>query len=132
MGRNNLDNIEQIKADIRAMVAVQKTVEKRYLIITPPLGGNPTPGTSTGEGIGTATYNNCVALEDWATAEYGDRVIKIREWLMQFNDGSADDLDDVAKGVVPRSLRLDIIHNTTISNGHIARRIAYEINRRSW
>jgi len=132
MGRNNLDNIEQIKADIRAMVVVQKTVEKRYLIITPPLGGNPTPGTSTGEGIGTATYNNCVALEDWATAEYGDRVIKIREWLMQFNDGSADDLDDVAKGVVPRSLRLDIIHNTTISNGHIARRIAYEINRRSW
>ncbi len=132
MGRNNLDNIEQIKADIRAMVGVQKTVEKRYLIITPPLGGNPTPGTSTGEGVGTATYNNCVALEDWATTEYGDRVIKIREWLMQFNDGSADDLDDVAKGVVPRSLRLDIIHNTTISNGHIARRIAYEINRRSW
>ncbi|SEC23940.1 hypothetical protein FIV41_20970 [Pseudomonas marginalis] len=132
MGRNNLDNVEQIKSDIRAMVGVQKTAEKRYLIITPPLGGNPTPGASTGEGVGTSTYNNCVALEDWATTEYGDRVIKIREWLMQFNNGSADDLDDVAKGVVPRSLRLDIIHNTTISNGHIARRIAYEINRRSW
>ena len=71
-------------------------------------------------------------MEDWATTEYGDRVIKIREWLMQFNNGSADDLDDVAKGVVPRSLRLDLIHNTTISNGYIAQRIAYELNRRAW
>lgn len=132
MGRNNLDDIEQIKSDIRAMVGVQKTAEKRFLIITPPLGGTQTSGSSTGEGVGTTTYNNCVALEDWATTEYGDRVIKIREWLMQFNNGSADDLDDVAKGVVPRSLRLDLIHNTTISNGYIAQRIAYELNRRAW
>lgn len=35
-------------------------------------------------------------------------------------------MDDVAKSVVPRSLRLDIIHNTTIRNGHIAKWLSAE------
>ena len=135
MGRNDLNDgidIEITKTAIRRMVALQKTTERRFLIITPPMGGTQVAGQSTAEGIGTAKFNQCVALEDWATNEFGDRVIKIREWLMQFNNGSADDLDDVAKGVVPRSLRIDTQHNTTASNGFIAQRIAYEINRRAW
>lgn len=110
MGTNNPTSPEQIKADIEALVEQGLIVNKRFLILTPVMGGSREPGVSTNVGIGTDVYNGIKAVEDWATKKYGARVLKMREWSMQFNDGSPDDLDDVAKGVVPRSVRTDGVH----------------------
>jgi hypothetical protein len=132
LGRNNLSEVDNIKRDIARCVALQKTAEKRFLIITPPNGGTLTSGASTTEGTGSATLANIKAIEDWTVQEYGDRVLKVREYSFQFNNGSADDLDDVAKETVPRSLRIDSVHWTTALHGYVADWVENEITRRGW
>ena len=119
IGANNIAKPEEIKRDIAAAVNAMKTVDKRYLVMT-PVTGDPA----------NAAY--CEQIEDWASQTYGDRVLKIREFSFQFNDGSAGDLADVAKGIIPRSLRIDGIHFTTFFHGKIAELVAAEINRRGW
>lgn len=135
IGRNNLGGagaVATIQRDIEAALSMQKTAEKRFLIFLPWPGGTTTAGQPTTEGVGTQIHTNTVALETWAVQKYGDRVLRTRPWSAQFNNGSADDLDDVAKGVVPRSLRIDGVHGTTAFNTRIAEWVAREINRRGW
>lgn len=132
LGRNNLAEPDIIKRDIARCVALQKTVEKRFLVITPPNGGTLTPGNSTNEGTGSQTLANIKAIEEWAVQEYGDRVLLSRPFSWQFNNGSADDLDDVAKETVPRSLRIDGVHWTTAFHAHVAAWVQNELNRRNW
>ncbi|MGP5282098.1 hypothetical protein ACTXNJ_12980 [Pseudomonas helleri] len=132
MGSNNPSAPDQIKADIEALVNQGPIVNKRFLILTPVMGGPLTPGQSTTSGVGSDTYNGIKAVEEWATKKYGDRVLKIREWSAQFHNGSADDLDDIAKGVVPRSLRTDGIHWITSFSNQVADLIKNEIVKKGW
>lgn len=110
IGSNNPTNPEQIKADVEALVEQGPILNKRFLIMTPVMGGPLTPGVPTNVGKGTDVYNGIKAVEDWAAKKYGARVIKTREWTMQYSNGSPDDVSDVELGVVPRSLRTDNIH----------------------
>ena len=132
MGTNNPTSPEQIKADIEALVEQGLIVNKRFLILTPVMGGSLDPEVSTNVGIGTDVYNGIKAVEDWATKKYGARVLKMREWSMQFNDGSPDDLDDVAKGVVPRSLRTDNVHWIDTHSNRAAELIKNTIENWGW
>ncbi|MGP5446154.1 hypothetical protein, partial [Pseudomonas helleri] len=132
MGTNNPTSPDQIKADIEALVEQGPIVNKRFLILTPVMGGSREPGVSTNVGIGSDVYNGIKAVEDWATKKYGARVLKMREWSMQFNDGSPDDLDDVAKGVVPRSLRTDNVHWITAHSNRVAELIKNTIENWGW
>ncbi|MGL4691355.1 MAG: SGNH/GDSL hydrolase family protein [Stenotrophomonas maltophilia] len=132
LGRNNIGAVDEIKRDVARCVALQKTAEKRFLIITPPNGGTQTSGQSTSEGTGSFTLQSIKAIEDWAVQEYGDRVLKVREYSFQFNDGSADDVDDVTKEAVPRSLRIDGVHWTTNFHIQVFNWINNEIARRGW
>ena len=132
LGRNNLSLPNDIIRDIDACVALQKTIEKRFLIITPPNGGTLTTGQSTSEGTGSSTLTNIKQVEDYVVQKYGDKVLKVREFSYQFNNGSADDLDDVAKETVPRSLRIDGVHWTTAFHAHVAQWVANQINTRGW
>ncbi|MGP5281395.1 hypothetical protein ACTXNJ_09330 [Pseudomonas helleri] len=132
MGTNNPTSPDQIKADIEALVEQGPIVNKRFLILTPVMGGSREPGVSTNVGIGSDVYNGIKAVEDWATKKYGARVLKMREWSMQFNDGSPDDLDDVAKGVVPRSLRTDSVHWITAHSNRVAELIKNTIENWGW
>ena len=132
LGRNNLSLPNDIIRDIDACVALQKTIEKRFLIITPPNGGTLTTGQSTSEGTGSSTLTNIKQVEDYVVQKYGDKVLKVREFSYQFNNGSADDLDDVAKETVPRSLRIDSVHWTTAFHAHVAQWVANQINTRGW
>lgn len=119
MGANNITRPDEIKRDIAAAVNAMKPVDKRFLIMTPVTGDS--------------RYSvNCEDIEDWASQTYSDRVLKIREFSFQFNDGSVGDLADVANGIIPRSLRIDGIHFTTFFHGKIAELVAAEINRRGW
>lgn len=119
MGANNIVGVADIKRDIAAAVNAMKPVDKRFLVMT-PVTGDPA----------NAAY--CEQIEDWASQTYSDRVLKIREFSFQFNDGSAGDLADVAAGIIPRSLRIDGIHFTTFFHGKIAELVATELNRRGW
>lgn len=132
LGRNNLSLPNDIIRDIDACVALQKTIEKRFLIITPPNGGTLSTGQSTSEGTGSSTLTNIKQVEDYVVQKYGDKVLKVREFSYQFNNGSADDLDDVAKETVPRSLRIDGVHWTTTFHAHVAQWVANQLNTRGW
>lgn len=132
MGTNNPTSPDQIKADIEALVEQGPIVNKRFLILTPVMGGSREPGVSTNVGIGSDVFNGIKAVEDWATKKYGARVLKMREWSMQFNDGSPDDLDDVAKGVVPRSLRTDSVHWVAAHSNRVAELIKNTIENWGW
>jgi len=132
LGRNNLTLPGDIQRDIGLCIGAQKTAEKRFLIITPPNGGSITAGVPTDEGTGSSNLVSIQQIEAWAVQTYGDRVLKVREYSYQFNNGSADDLDDVAKETVPRSLRIDSVHWTTYFHGKVADWIENEINRRGW
>ncbi|MFD2175813.1 hypothetical protein ACFSM0_17095 [Rhodobacter lacus] len=132
VGTNNRTNAAKIQEDIAALVDAIPTAEKRFLIITPTTGGSIEPGVPTEEGIGSPEQTAVMALEDWAAARYGDRVLRVRPWSWQFATGSADDQADVAAGTVPRSQREDPIHWGTALNAEIAAWIINEIERRAW
>lgn len=119
MGANNITQPDEIKRDIAAAVNAMKPVDKRFLVMTPVTGDS-------------RYVTQCEQIEDWASQTYSDRVLKIREFSFQFNDGSVGDLADVANGIIPRSLRGDNIHFTTFFHGKIAGLVAAEINRRGW
>jgi hypothetical protein len=96
-GRNNFSNPTQVKADIAAMVAYHQ-------------GGNYLVGsvlTASGDGAGIATI---LALNADLAAIYGARYVDILGAMQAANDGSANDLADVAAGLTPRSLRQDTLH----------------------
>lgn len=132
LGRNNLTLPNDIQRDIQACVQFQKAAEKRFLVITPPNGGDLTPGVHTSEGTGSSTLANIKQIESWAVQMYGDRVLCSRPYSWQFNNGSVDDLDDVALETVPRSLRMDAVHWTTAYHAKIGAWVENEINRRGW
>ena len=119
MGANNITRPDEIQRDIAAAVNAMKPVDKRFLVMTPVTGDS-------------RYVAQCEQVEDWASQTYGDRVLKIREFSFQFNDGSAGDLADVANGIIPRSLRVDNIHFTTFFHGKIAELVAAELNTRGW
>lgn len=119
IGANNISQVDVIKRDISACVDRIRTVDKRFIIMT-PVTGNP------------ANVTYCEQIEEWASQTYRDRVLRIREFSFQFNDGTTGDLEDVAAGVIPRSLRIDTIHFTTAFHAKIAELVADEINRRGW
>ncbi|HDR9026851.1 TPA: hypothetical protein QDB14_001020 [Burkholderia vietnamiensis] len=125
VGRNNLTEIENIKRDFLAIRNWQKTIEKRVIVITPP--------NAAGEGIGTANYNNVVAIEQWAQQTFGECVVVSRQILLAYGDpNNAQDAADMAAGIVPTSLRVDAVHWTTIAHGYIASAVAAIINRKGF
>lgn len=128
VGTNNIGSTSDIISDFASCIGVQKTAEKRFLLMSPVNSSPKTAGASPD----TSHVNDCIAIESALTQKYGDRVLRVREFSWQFNDGSADDLADVAAGCVPRSLRLDAVHWNEFLHVKIAEWLASEINRRGW
>lgn len=106
MGTNNAADPMTVKADIAACVAGLNG-HARYLVIP--------PHRSAGNALPAAAY---AALESDLAALYGERYLNLRTALNAYHDGSANDLADIADGLVPRSLRLpsDAIHLNDLGN----------------
>ncbi len=63
---------------------------------------------------------------------YGDKFLNVRVHLQSLNDGSANDLADIALGLVPRSLRSDIIHLNDKGYQHVADLLAATLEAKGW
>lgn len=125
LGRNNLSDPTNVQRDLIAIKNWQKTIERRVICITPPNG--------TGEGVGTTTYNNVVAIEQWAQENFGENAVVSRQILIPYgNSSNTQDAADMAAGIVPTSLRMDTVHWTTAAHGYIAQAVAAIINRKGW
>lgn len=97
-GRNNYTDTVQVKADIAAMIAA--VGHSRFLV----LGILPNSG-QTAPDLATLTQLNA----DLATT-YGAQFIPTLAPLQAANNGSVQDLADVAAGYTPTSLRSDALH----------------------
>lgn len=98
VGTNNPTETDIIISDIDAMIAY--CGHARYRIIS------PLPSTAW-NGTVLAAYEVTMAA---LRARYGVRFYDARAALQAANDGSANDLADVAAGLTPRSLRSDEVH----------------------
>jgi hypothetical protein len=77
----------------------------------------PLPGENTAEYIGGAKRDAMQYLWDSMFALLGTRYIELLPQLLAANNGDANDLLDVSRGIVPRSLRSDAYHPTTGAGG---------------
>lgn len=92
------DGLDPTKANIATFVAGVQGAG-RYLVL----------GLFRFDG-GTTTPQNLTDMYAYLQATYGNRFVDVRAYLQGYNDGSANDLADIANGLVPRSLRSDNIH----------------------
>lgn len=106
-GRNNINSFA-IKFDMNAMV--QALPHSRYLI------GEITPSAADD----SPTKDLIVSINNELAAIYGSRFVRFMSALQAANDGSANDLADVAAGLIPRSLRTDDLHLNTAGQTIIA------------
>jgi lysophospholipase L1-like esterase len=94
----------------------------RYLIL----------GATMAAGSGTITAENLDDLDDYLLATYGSRFVDYRAYLQARNDGSVDDLADVAAGLVPRSLRSDTVHLNDLGYQYMADVVCAAIRSLGW
>ena len=98
LGRNGAQSGFTVAGDIAAAVAYLN--HPRYLVGSILTATSDNPAAVAGiEAANTAL-----------AATYGVRFVDVLQALKDANDGSPEDLSDVANGWVPRSLRADVIH----------------------
>ena len=98
LGRNGAQSGYTITGDVAAAVA--SLGHSRYLV-----GGVITGSIDGGSGLASFLATNAAL-----SATYGPRYVDLLGALQAANDGSANDLSDIAAGWVPRSLRSDPVH----------------------
>ena len=94
---------------------------KRYLVL----------GLTRGEGWST-TASALDAMDVSMASIYGNKFVDVRAYLQSKNDGSGNDLADIADGLVPRSLRSDTIHLNDKGYQHVADLLAATLKAKGW
>ncbi|MEZ0485449.1 hypothetical protein [Fibrella aquatica] len=111
MGRNNYNETATVLADIAATVAMQKSLDRRFIVMS-VLNGN-----YAGEFVGNNNYNNMMTLNNTLRATYPRNFLDIRELLIRnYNPAIPQDVTDFNNDTVPSSLRSDNIHLTDAAN----------------
>jgi hypothetical protein len=129
-GQNNIPAVAKILADTDAIVAPYARRHKRFLVIGMLNVEN--------EPVGAPTFRLKMQVNGALAQRYGADYIDIRSYLVErgLRDlnlvADADDLEDIAKGVVPRKLRRDFLHPNENGNRLIARYLAATIRDRQW
>ncbi|MER8503875.1 hypothetical protein [Mesorhizobium sp. M1142] len=106
VGRNGITVPAENRASVIAMVAHLKNWKSRYLVLSVPPGS----GDRNTSGANKIAYDQIIALNAGYAADHGNFYVDLIGPLQAANDGSAQDLTDVANGIVPASLRSDAIH----------------------
>lgn len=99
-GRNDYTAPATVKANIAAMIA--SLGHTRFLVASVL--------NASGEGTGSSALDTITALNADLAGLYGRRFVDLRAALLANHNGSSGDLDDIAAGIPPRSLRSDGIH----------------------
>ncbi len=98
VGRNNAESSGVVMADIAAMA--NRAAGGRYLV------GSILPAASDTPELA----QHILGLNTSLATVYGDRFVDLHAVLQSSADGTPGDQQDVAAGLVPRSLRTDAIH----------------------
>lgn len=97
-GRNNILEPDRVLADISAMVDAIGTTPYMVISILPAATDDQ------------QRLDNIARINAGLSERFGKRFIDIHAYLLTMGSGSAADTADVARGMVPTSLRSDAIH----------------------
>jgi hypothetical protein len=131
-GSNNFDlptanHFDYVLAetDIAAMTAALGA-NTRFIVMT------ACNGEYASRYSGTAAYNEMMLFNNWITSTYPNNYIDIRTYLISMNDGSVQDLIDVAHDIIPASLRVDTIHLLPVGCNLVAIQIFNFLVAKGW
>jgi hypothetical protein len=126
-GQNNVDEPNQIKADIAASIASLAPGNNHFIVMA--VVNEATPAGERGG----SEYATIIQLNNELAAAYPDNYIDIRTYMVsQYDPNSAQDRQDYANDVVPSSLRADIIHMTYEGGGVVAAKVREFIDAKGW
>jgi len=115
MGANNINQPENVKADIAAAVA-QLSRSSRVLVLT-CIGNDQSVA-------GTDAYNALSEVNSWILAQYPDNSLDIYSYLRSKHDPSLPrDIADFNAGIIPSSLRVDTVHLNAAGNELVADKV---------
>jgi hypothetical protein len=115
-GNNNPEDTATVTADVAAMVAELSHTD--YLVL------GVINGDYANRKVGGADYENILATNATLEATYGDKYYDIRTYLMSHYDpNSPQDVQDIADGIIPSSLRVDTIHLTPAGDVLVAEKV---------
>lgn len=115
-GNNNPEDTATITADVAAMVADLPHTD--YLVF------GVINGDYENRKVGGADYLDILATNAALQATYGARYFDIRTYLMaHYDPNDPDDVQDIADGIIPGSLRGDAIHLTAAGDVIVALKV---------
>nr|DAH56195.1 MAG TPA: tail spike [Caudoviricetes sp.] len=107
-GRNNISEVDRVISNVQSMVDYLKPLGKRFVILPEfPSGTEPT---------GSTNNNYVKAVNGLYKARFPENYCEIdgvdllANFMNHHNPAFAGDVEDVANGVTPRSLRYDSLH----------------------
>lgn len=112
----------RVEDGIRAL----ETLKKRFIIL------GVTAKADVTEYVGTNSYNAKRALAARFAARYPDSFIDIGMILNGSGTGTGQDLTDYNNGVIPTSLRSDLVHLNNTGYGIVATAIKNRITEKGW
>ena len=126
-GGNNQTDAETIKADLARSIASLAPGNQRFLVLGVVNQAAPA------ERRGGADYDTIVRLNADLAAQYGERFVDIREFLVGLADpGNPADVVDRQDDVPPTSLRVDGIHLNEAGSTAVARKVLELITAKGW
>lgn len=117
-GRNNISETNLIIENVRAMVKYLKSIGKRVIILPDFPGAGDVTG-STG-GLAVKALNAALKAEFPEFYCEINGVDLLQNFINHHNPAYAGDLEDVANGVTPRTLRYDFLHPSQSIAGSVA------------
>lgn len=125
---NSFDTAESRQAVIDcidAQIAAIKTVEKRYLVLSPLK-----PVTNV---AGSDTYNNMILMHTALKKKYKDRYVDVWSMLVNsYDQNNSQDVIDFGNGVIPSSKRSDTTHLNDAGYLLVAQYVAAKLNQFGW
>lgn len=120
MGTNDNPAVNTWGPTLANIAACVADLDERYLVL----------GVTVADGGLDPAYVD--DLDATLAGLYGDRFVDIRAYLQSYNDGSGNDLADIAAGLVPRSLRSDTIHLNGRGNQLVAKCLDAKLAALGW
>lgn len=122
-GQNN-QVYPDVVDDIQAMIDAISTVNKRFVVLsTIPRDYQIT---------GTAGNLAVQSIRSWLSTNYPDNYFDVYAYLQSLATADPGDIEDVANGVVPRSLRSDSIHLNSATSTLVGTQVANFITAKGW
>lgn len=129
-GQNNMPAVAQILSDTDAVLAPYVRQHRPFLVI----GQIP----DERELVGTIRYRARAQINAALMQRYGANYVDLRAYLVERGlkdaniEPDAHDLENIANGVVPHSLRQDYVHFTSVGFRLVAEYLAATIKDRRW